>query len=146
LREQAAQGLNEITLREEFAKMNKLTGSMKLSSGVQARVSDKSLVGSLKRTFVWEYNLMACPQMIVQLHRGQTKIYPNQTNIYEGSTAVVEHKDKDQAAGLEIDESFILCRHQAYKTHIKSIAIFVHNDDRVKVARGQSLSRAMKLI
>jgi hypothetical protein len=62
------------------------------------------------------------------------KIYMNQTNIYEGSTAMVEHKDKDQAAGVEIAESFILCGHQAYKTHIKSIAIFVHNDDRVMVA------------
>jgi hypothetical protein len=46
-------------------------------------------------------------------------------------------KDKDQAAGLEINESFILCDHQAYKIHIKSIALFIHNDDRVEVARGR---------
>ncbi len=58
-------------------------------------------------------------------------------NIYEGSTAVVEHKNKDQAARLEIAEYFILCGHQAYKMHIKSIAIFIHNDDMVVVARGQ---------
>jgi archaellin len=57
----------------------------------------------------------------------------NQTNIYEGNTAVVEHKDKDQAVGLEIAKSFILCGHQAYKTHIKSIAIFIHNNDGVEV-------------
>jgi hypothetical protein len=75
--------------------------------------------------------------MIVQIFRGMMKIYTNQTNIYEGSTAVVERWNKDQAAGLEITESFILCRHQAYKTHIKSIAKFVHNDDRVEVARGR---------
>jgi hypothetical protein len=37
---QAAQRLYEITLFEEFPKMNKLTGSITLSSGVQARVSD----------------------------------------------------------------------------------------------------------
>jgi hypothetical protein len=30
------------------------------------------------------------------------KIYTNQRNIHEGRTAVVEHKDKDQAAGLEV--------------------------------------------
>jgi hypothetical protein len=30
------------------------------------------------------------------------KVYINQTNINEGSTAVVEHKDKDPAAELEI--------------------------------------------
>ncbi len=32
-----AQGLYEITLREEFARMNELTGSLTLTSGVQAR-------------------------------------------------------------------------------------------------------------
>jgi hypothetical protein len=36
------------------------------------------------------------------------KVYANQTNILEGSLAVVEHKDMDQAAGLELAESFIL--------------------------------------
>jgi hypothetical protein len=49
---QAAQGLYEITLREELAKMNKLTRSITLSSGVQAQVSDKSLVDSLEGTEV----------------------------------------------------------------------------------------------
>jgi hypothetical protein len=30
--------------------------------------------------------------------------------------------------------SFNLCNHQAYKTHIKSIAVFVHSDNRVEMA------------
>jgi hypothetical protein len=94
-------------------------------------VSDKSLVDSREGTIIWEYNLM-----IVQLYKGLMKIYANQTSIYEGSSVVVEHKGKDKAAVLEIAKSFILCSHQVYKTHIKSIALFVHNDDRVKVARG----------
>jgi hypothetical protein len=132
---QAAQGLYDITVREEFAKLNELTGSITLSSGVQACVSDKSLVDSLEGTVVWENDSMACPKMIVQLYKGLMKIYTIQMNIYEGSTAVVEHNDKDQAAGLEFDESFMHCRHQAYKAHIKSIAVFVHNGDRVEVAK-----------
>jgi hypothetical protein len=49
------------------------------------------------------------------------KAYVNQTNTYEGSTVVVEHQDKDQAAVLELAESFILCGHQAFKTHIKNM-------------------------
>ncbi len=61
----------------------------------------------------------------------------NQTNTYEGSTVVVEHQDKDQAAGLELTESFILCGHQAFRTHIKNIAVFVHRDDRMEVAQGR---------
>jgi hypothetical protein len=52
---------------------------------------------------------MACLQMIVQLYKDLMKVYMNQTNIYEGSNAMVENKDKDQAAGLEIAESFFLC-------------------------------------
>jgi hypothetical protein len=64
------------------------------------------------------------------------KAYVNQTNTYKGSMVVVEHQDKDQAAGLKLAESFILCGHQAFKTHIKNIAVFIHKDDRMEVAQG----------
>jgi hypothetical protein len=99
---QVAQGLYEITLREEFARLNELTGSLTLTLGVQAAAGDKSIVDSLEGTVVWEYDAMACPQMIVKLFRGMMKAYVNQTNTYEESTVVVEHQDKDQAAGLEL--------------------------------------------
>jgi hypothetical protein len=80
---------------------------------------------------------MAYPQMIVQLYKGLMKVYTNQSCIYEGSIAVMEHKEKDQVAGLEIAESFILCSHQAFKTNIKKIAVSMHNDDQGEVAQGQ---------
>jgi hypothetical protein len=64
------------------------------------------------------------------------KAYVNQSNTYEGSTVVVEHQDKDQAARLELTESFILCGHQAFKIHIKNIAVFIHKDNRMEVAQG----------
>jgi hypothetical protein len=86
---QAAQGLYEITLREEFASLNELTGSLTLTSGVQATAGDKSIVDSLEGTVVWEYDSMACPQTIVRLYRGMMKAYLNQTNTYEGSTVVM---------------------------------------------------------
>jgi hypothetical protein len=54
----ASQGLYEITLREEFARMNELTGSLMLTSGVQARAADKSIADSLEGTVVWEYDPM----------------------------------------------------------------------------------------
>jgi hypothetical protein len=50
---QAAQGLYEITLREEFARLNELTGSLTLTSGVQETAGDKSIVDSLEGTVVW---------------------------------------------------------------------------------------------
>ncbi len=133
----ASQGLYEITLREEFARMNELTGSLTLTSGVQARAADKSIADSLEGTVVWEYDPMECSQTIVRLYKGMMKAYINQTSTYEGSTVVVEHQDKDQAAGLEVAESFILCSHQAFRTHIKNIAVFVHKDDRMEVAQGR---------
>ncbi len=37
---QVAQGLYEITLREEYARLNELTGSLTLTSGVQAAAGD----------------------------------------------------------------------------------------------------------
>ncbi len=43
---------------------------------------------------------------------------------------------KLEAAGLELAESFILCGHQAFKTHIKNIAVFIHKDNRMEVAQG----------
>jgi hypothetical protein len=53
---QAAQGLYEIMLREEW--LNELTGSLTLTSGVQAAAGDKSIVDSLEGTAVWEYDSM----------------------------------------------------------------------------------------
>ncbi len=111
---QAAQGLYEITFREEYARLNELTGSLTLTSGMQAMAGDKSMVDSLEGTVVWVYDSMACPKMIVRLYRGMMKVYVNQSGVYEGSMAVVEHHDKDQAAGLELAESFILCSHQSF--------------------------------
>jgi hypothetical protein len=137
LKGMAAQGLYEITLREEFARMNELTGSLTLTSGVQARATDKSISDSLEGTVVWEYDPMECPQTIVRLYNGMMKAYVNQSSSYEGSSVVIEHQDKDQAAGLEVAESFILCGHHAYRTHIKNIAVFVHEDDRMEVAQGR---------
>jgi hypothetical protein len=82
---QVAQGLYEITHREELARLNELTGSMTLTSGVQAAAGDKSIVDSLEGTVVWEYDSMACPQTIIG---GPGKVYgqgrrrrPHQTGI-----------------------------------------------------------------
>jgi hypothetical protein len=120
--------------------MNELTSSLTLTSGIQVRAADKSIADSLEGTLVWEYDPMECPQTIVKLYKGMMKAYVNQTT-YEGSTVVVEHQDKDQAAGLEVAESFILCGHQAFQTHIKNIAVFVHKDDRMEVAQGRFLGK-----
>jgi hypothetical protein len=60
------------------------------------------------------------------------KVYTDQTIVLEGFTDVVEHRDKDQALELKLAESFILCGHQAI-----SIAVLLHSDESVKMARGK---------
>jgi hypothetical protein len=54
--------LDEIMLREKFAKMNELSGTITPYAGIQAWVSEKSLLDSLEGTVVWEYNPKVCPK------------------------------------------------------------------------------------
>ncbi len=50
---------------------------------------------------VRDYDSGVQPQTVVQLFKGLLKVYMNQTNVLEGSMAVVEHNDKDHVAALE---------------------------------------------
>jgi hypothetical protein len=88
LNSQAAQGLYEITLREEFARLNELTGSLTLTSGVQATAGDKSIVDSLEGTVGWEYDSMAC-SLITIFGRGHLAIKAGGA-VYITSCAPVE--------------------------------------------------------
>ncbi len=74
---QIAQTVCEIKFKEEFAKVNKHTYTITLSSCLQTRVSDKSMVDGLLGTLLLEYDLLACPQMVVKLCKGLMKIYTN---------------------------------------------------------------------
>ncbi len=78
---------------------------------MQKGVADKSLMDSLDGIVVWDHDTLVCPQMAVQLCKGFLRVYMIQINMLKGRTMVVEHKDKDQAAGMEIAESFVLCVH-----------------------------------
>jgi hypothetical protein len=64
----------------------------------------------------------------------------------KGELLVVEHRDKDQAGGLDIAELFIQCGHQAFKTHIKSIAIFMHGMIEWKLTKAGSLAKGVMWI
>jgi hypothetical protein len=135
---QVAQGIYKIILSEELAKMNELTGTITLSSGIQTSVAYKSLMDSLEWTIVWSYDSIACTQMVILFYGWLMKVYTNQTNVLVGSTVVVEHMAKDQAAGLKKPQSIIYpVQGLAYKAHIKSIAVCMHSTDQVEVVRGK---------
>jgi hypothetical protein len=58
---QASQTVLEITLPEEFAKINELTGKIRLPSDLVARAADKSIRDSIMGTMVWQYKSTTCP-------------------------------------------------------------------------------------
>jgi hypothetical protein len=101
-----------------------------LLSNIQMRASDESIVDGLEGAFIWESDTLPWSQTMVQLYRRLP------TNLLIGSTTFIEHKDKYQAAGLKLAETINVFGHIAYKTHIKSIAVSVHGDNRVEVVGG----------
>ncbi len=83
---------------------------------------------------------MTCPQTVVKLYRGLVNVYTNQTNVLVRIKAVVELKDKDQSAGPLLAQSIILCGHQVYRRHHKSIAVLVHGNNTVEIAKVKFLN------
>jgi hypothetical protein len=50
---------------------------------------------------------------------------------------IVEGRDKNQVAGLELTETFLLCGRAAQKTHIWNIIVFFHPMLQIQVAPGK---------
>jgi hypothetical protein len=68
---------------------------------------------------------------------GSIKVLSNSSTSYVGGLAIVEGSEKDQVAGLELTESFLLCGRAAMRTHIKNIVIFIHLMSGIQVASGK---------
>ena len=49
----------------------------------------------------------------------------------------MEGRDKNQVAGLELTETFLLCGRAAQKTHIRNIVVFFHPMSQIQVASGK---------
>jgi hypothetical protein len=124
---QATQTILEVTLLEEFAKISEIHGLIRLPGRIQAKVADQSVSDSVMGTVVWKYKPTSCPGGLSQLFRGNLKIYANSSSSFLGGIAVLE--EKGQVAGLQLQSSFLLCHHPAFKTHLKDILIIVHPDN-----------------
>jgi hypothetical protein len=68
---QSTQSDLEISLMEEFAKINDMTGTIKLPGNIQAKASDQGVMDSLYGTMVWVHKKASCLQGLTQLFRGQ---------------------------------------------------------------------------
>jgi hypothetical protein len=117
-----------VTLTEEYAKINELTGKIRLPGDLVARAAaDKSIRDSIMGTMVWQYKATTCPQGLTQLFRGMIKIFSNDTENFVDAVAILE--DCGQVAGLELKNSVFLCHLPAYKTHLKDILMVIHPDN-----------------
>jgi hypothetical protein len=87
---QSAQTVIELTLTEEFAKINELTGKICLPGDLVARAADKSIRDSIMGTMVWQYKATTCPQGLTQLFRGMIKIFYNETANFIDAMAILE--------------------------------------------------------
>jgi hypothetical protein len=134
---QATQAIYEITVLEEYTKLNDLTGTITVASGISAKVGDLSLTDPVEGTYVWTHLEEECPRTLVQLYRGLIKIFSNRSNTLEGGLALMEDRAKEQVAGLELGTMFVLCGNSALHTHIPNIAVFAHQDHQMEVATGR---------
>jgi hypothetical protein len=124
---QSTQSVLEISLMEEFAKVNDMTGLIKLPGNIQAKTEDQSVMDSLLGTTVWVHKKATCPQGLTQLFRGKIRVFSNDSLSFNGAVALLE--EKGQVAGLELLSSHLLCHHPAYTTHLRDIVVVVHPDN-----------------
>jgi hypothetical protein len=60
---------------EGIAKVNDMTGTIKLPGNIQARASDQGVMDSLFGTMVWVHKKATCPQGLTQLFRGKIPVF-----------------------------------------------------------------------
>ncbi len=107
------------------------------TSGLIAPMTDRSMMDTQDGTYVWEYSQEDCTESIMQLYLGSVKVLSNSSTSYARGLAIVEDSEKDQVAGLELTESFLLCGRAAMRTHIKNIVVLFHSMSGIHVASGK---------
>ncbi len=127
----------EVLLRQEWARANNITGMITMASGVIAPTTDRSIMDSAEGTYVWNHSEESCPDTIVKLYSGPIKVLTNTSSTFNGELAIVEGRDKNQVAGLELTETFLLCGRATQKTHIRNIVVFFHPMSQIQVASGK---------
>jgi hypothetical protein len=127
----------EVLLRQEWARANDITGMLTMASDVIAPTTDRSIMDSAEGTYVWNHSEESCPDTIVKLYSGPIKVLTNTSSTFNGGLAIVEGRDKNQVAGLELTETFLLCGRAAQKTLIRNIVVFFHPMSQIQVASGK---------
>ncbi len=137
LTSQVVQASYEVDIKQEWARANDLTSTIKLTESLMATTTDRATVDSGEGTYVWDFSQDVCWDMLVSLYLGPIKVLTNSTTTFTDGTAIVSGREKNQVAGLELKETMVLCGRAAQKTHIKNIAVFFHPMEQIQVASGK---------
>ncbi len=73
---QVTQAIYEVNIRQEWAKVNDLTGTLKLAESLRTATTNRAVVDSGEGTFVWDNAQDACPYTIVKLYIGLSRCLP----------------------------------------------------------------------
>jgi hypothetical protein len=98
------QAIYEIMVLEEYTKLNDLTGTITVASGISANLGDLSLTDLVEGTYVWTHLDVECPWTLVQLYRGPIKIFSNHSSTLEGGLALMEDRAKEQVARIGVGD------------------------------------------
>jgi hypothetical protein len=99
LTSQLANAMYEIYVRQEWARANDLTGTIKLSEYLMGTTTDRTLVDSGEGTYVWDYSQDACPDTLVSLYKGWIKVLTNSTATFTDGTAIVFERTRTKWLG-----------------------------------------------
>ncbi len=92
----------EITVTEEYNRINNLSGTITFDSQIAAKIGDLALIDSKEHTYVWRHMAGTCPKTLVQLYKGMIRVFSNHTASLEGGLALMEDKVKESVAGQEM--------------------------------------------
>jgi hypothetical protein len=121
---QSAQSVLEISLTEEFGKVNDMSGRIKLSGSIYTKTSNRAAQDSFVGTMVWSHKETTCPQGLTPLYLGPVRIFSNESSSFMGGVALLE--ENGQVAGLELHSSNLLCHHPSYFMHLRDVAVIIH--------------------
>jgi hypothetical protein len=78
---QVTQTVMEVSVRMEWARVNEVSGMITTTSGLTAPVTDRRMMETQDRTYVWEYSQEDCPDSIFQLYLGGNKVLSNSSTL-----------------------------------------------------------------
>jgi hypothetical protein len=82
-------------------------------------------VDSLIGLFMWDNAKDKCPKGLVQIFRGQLKIFVQSTSSF--LQGLVKLEVGVQVVGLKLGSAFLHCHHPTFfRTHLQDIPVVVH--------------------